>query len=182
MQNPPDIAMITAKLMEILNDTVESKEPFNSDRPLMKEQGLDSLDMIEFSFAIEEHFGFQFSDSNFLDELEKQVGHGKIVNEGVVTDLGLDIAKRRMPILNDIELDDRLTPPALINYYTLQTFAAIIMDFYVAIPDVCPKTGEKTILDGLNPVAEKSRTPVEAPNGDDLVEQWANETAKGLRA
>lgn len=171
------------KVAEILGQTVDLEKELNPDSALMADLGLDSLDLIEFSFALEEFFEFPFSDKNPIESLDMELGEGLILDEqGHLTDLGMEMVFRRMPELKAMALPEALTPHALEQYYALTTFVRLIMEFYQALPEVDAESGERVVLKDLKPVTEESGTAVTPPEGDVLVSAWVEKTAAEIRA
>ena len=176
----PALDALAEKIRELLARIVDPKVKLDLDTPLMKGHGLDSLDMIETSFALEEFFGFEFSGRNAIEELDRRLGDGRILDQGVLTPLGRDALFERMPELRSVALPPALHPAEIPLYFTIRTYARVIKDFYDDAPDVDPATGEQVVLDGFALVSERSRSPVVAPSGDDLLEAWLEAKAGDL--
>lgn len=172
MQHLPELADIAVKLEHIIGKHVDLPEPMPKNKPLVAELGFDSLDLIEASFSIQEYFDFDFSDTNALDALDKALGPGKVVHEGKLTALGRELALERMPELRAVTLPESLSPMDLQRYFTLETFARLIREFLVAIPDICPITGERVVLDAMRPRTEITGKTVTVPDGETLLNEW----------
>ncbi len=181
MKNAPDFDALEAKVREITIATLQPELEIDAQLSLIQDLGFDSLDMIELSFALEEFFGFEFSSRNALEELERRVGDGVVLKDGVLTAVGRELVLERMPELSHIEMDPDLGSAALPVYFTLRTFVRILHDFYVNAPDTCPETGEPAVLDGFAIVSQTSRKPIEAPTGDELLERWLETKSLELR-
>ena len=181
VMNPPGLDEISAKIMSLVEEQVDIKQPLRPDAPLMKELGFDSLDLIETSFTLQEFFGFEFSDKNAIEELEEVLGDGSIIKDHQITALGREMIFRRMPELKKVALPEELNPMELQQFYTIETFARLIREFYLHAPDQCPATGEAVAVEGFKIVSAQSRQPVEAPTGDALITAWAEKTAADLR-
>ena len=172
MIHPPDMEALTRKILEIVETVVDNGEPLKPDIPLMSGLGLDSLDLIEVSFALEEFFEFQFGERNAVEVLDRALGGDRLIRTGKLTPEGLKMALRRMPELASLELPEELSPLELQQYYTIESFARLIREFYLAAPDRCPETGEAAVLDQFRIVYETSREPVPVPGGDELIDRW----------
>jgi len=180
VRNPPSREAIEKKVREIFNETLEPDGEVAIDRPLIAELGYDSLDMIELSFALEEFFGFEFNSRNAIEELDRRLGKGRILADGVLNDLGRQVVLERMPELGEVDLPAELRAAALPQYFPLRTFARIIEDFYARTPDTCAESGENVVSDGFRIVAETSREEIPAPSGDAILEEWLERKATEL--
>jgi acyl carrier protein len=180
VRDAPTLDDIAEKIRELLTRIVDPAVELDLDTALMKELGLDSLDMIETSFALEEFFGFEFSGRNAIEELDRRIGNGRILDQGLLTPLGREALFERMPELRSVALPPALHPAEIPLYFTIRTYARVIKDFYDHAPDVSPDGGEPVVLDGFALVTERSRRPVPAPTGDDLLEAWLETKAREL--
>lgn len=172
MNNAPALDDIAEKIRELLTRIVDPQVELRLDTPLMKGLGLDSLDMIETSFALEEFFGFVFSGRNAVEELDRRLGDGRVLAQGTLTQLGREALFERMPELRSVALPATIHPAEIPLYFTIRTYARVIKDFYDHAPSVCPETGETVALDGFALVSETTRRPVAAPTGDELLDAW----------
>jgi acyl carrier protein len=177
----PTLDDLAEKIRELLAKIVDPSVKLELDTPLMKGLGLDSLDMIETSFALEEFFGFQFSGRNAIEELERRLGNGRILEQGALTALGREVLLGRMPELRTVALPPTLHPSEIPQYFTIRTYARVIKDYYDHAPRVCATTGEAVVLDGFSLVSERSRQPVTAPTGDELLDAWLDARERELQ-
>lgn len=182
MKNPPSLDEVTEKVREIVEASVDQDAPLPIDQPLMASLGLDSLDLIESSFAIQEFFEFELSDRDALETLDQALGGGVIVAQGKLTPLGREMALARMPELKDQDLPENLSPLGLQNYLTVQSFGRLIHQFYRAVPDHCPETGEALVCRNFAIELAESKTPFPAPRGDALLDAWIATTVDKLRS
>lgn len=180
LENCPSTEALTEKIMEIMDENVEINGELIPNVPLMAELGMDSLDMIETSFSLQEFFEFEFSDKNALEELEKELKDGSVIAEGVLTEFGLDMVRKRMPELADVVFPENLTAMRLQEYYTVETFSRMIREFYLAAPEVCPETSEAVVVRDFKLVTAASGVEIKAPTGDALVDAWVKEVAAEL--
>lgn len=172
----PTIKEIREKVVTIIEESVDPDESIKYDVPLMAGQGFDSLDLIETSFSLQEFFEFEFSDKNAIEELSKALGDHSIISEtGHLTEMGREMVFRRMPELKKVDLPKDLTPLQLQQFYTVDTFARLILEFYKAAPDVCPETGEAVVVEGFKVITAASGRPVKIPSGDDIIDRWVSE-------
>ena len=172
MKNAPELDSVAEKIREILRRILDRPLALELDTPLMKGHGLDSLDMVELSFALEEYFGFEFSGRNAIEELDKRLGGGLLGEDGTLTPLGRRALLDRMPELESVDLPPALHAAEIPQYFTIRTYARLIKEFYDRAPDACPETGEPVVLDEFDLVTERSRRPVGAPPGDVILDAW----------
>ena len=177
----PALDDLAEKIRELLTRIVDPSVKLELDTPLMKGLGLDSLDMIETSFALEEFFGFQFSGRNAIEELDRRIGNGRILDQGALTPLGREILLGRMPELRTVTLPLVLHPAEIPQYFTIRTYARVIKDYYDHAPRVCAATGEAVVLDGFALVSERTRRPVVAPTGDEILDSWLDARERELQ-
>ena len=176
----PALDDLAEKIRELLAKIVDPKVKLELDTPLMKGHGLDSLDMIETSFALEEFFGFQFSGRNAIEELDRRIGNARILDQGALTPLGREMLLTRMPELRTVELPVTLHPAEIPQYFTIRTYARVIKDYYDHAPRV-DASGEPVVLDGFALVSERARSPVAAPSGDQLLDSWLDAKERELQ-
>jgi len=180
VKNPPSFEAVETKVREICAESLVFEGELDCHRPLIAELGFDSLDMIEVSFALEEFFGVEFASRNAITELDRILGGERILAENKLTELGRKLVFERMPELADVDLPEDLAVSGLPGYFTVQTFARIIHDFYAQAPDSCPETGEEVVLDDFQLVLAKSRESVDLPAGDVLMQSWLDAKASEL--
>jgi acyl carrier protein len=181
MLHPPSLEVVTAQVKSIIEKSLDEPVDLKSDRPLIGEQGLDSLDMIEAGFALEEFFEFEFAENVAIEELDKALGGGRLIAEGNLTAEGLQAVLQRSPELAHLDLPEGLSLMALQGYYTVETYARLIREFYLALPERDEDSGELIVLEGFKPVTEKSKEAVAVPSGDALIEAWVNATVQDMK-
>jgi len=178
MRHPPSLDQITQKVTEVFSRELE--RPIPTGESLMAGLNLDSLDLIEASFSLEDHFDFEFSDKNPIDQLDRALGGGRLVHEGLLTELGLQVLLERMPELEGLGPNAGMSLQEVERYYTIETYARLIQEFYEAMPETCPESGELVVLDGFKMVGGQSGQPIAPPNGDDVIQRWVNSQLERL--
>lgn len=179
MKQPPSASKLCEKIEEILRENIEVQGELTHDAALMKELGLDSLDMIELSFSLEEFFGFEFASKDAFEALDEAT-NGAILAAGQFTDLGRKVVLQRAPELAEMGLPESLGPLGLQQYYSVATFARLIREFYLAAPDRCPRTGEDVIEKEFRLISANTSEPVGTLTGDDILEAWVQDMATNL--
>ncbi|MCB1044002.1 MAG: acyl carrier protein [Acidobacteria bacterium] len=178
MKQPPTLDELSLRIAQILSEAT-GRSVTRFDQPLMRELGFDSLDMIEAAFSMEEHFGFQFAEHHPLEVLQQHLGDDRLIQDGVLTDLGKSVALKRMPELAAFEWT-KTSVAGLQQLYTVETYARMMSEFYQALPELEATTGEPIVLDDLKPITATTRTPVKPPSGDELVTRWAESMVQEL--
>lgn len=173
----PSRAEINAKIIELIEENAEAKEAVTADKPLINVLGLDSLDIIELGFGIQETFDFAFSDKNAIEELDKTLGGGRLLVEGTLTAEGRALVLERMPELKGQDLPEPLEIRQLQGYYTVDTFGRLVEEFYKALPATDPASGKPLTLEDFN-VRTTDGDEVRLPDGDALVDAWVADAAK----
>ena len=181
IKNLPTMETITAKVMELMEEHIEIEKPLVSNAPLAAELGLDSLDLIETSFSLQEFFDFDFSDKSALEALNEVMGDDSIISEGLLTPTGREMVVKRMPELAHVQLPEKLSASQIQQYFTVETFARLILEFYLAAPETCPETGENVMVKEFKIVTESTHTPVKVPSGDALIDQWVSDMVPVLQ-
>ncbi|MDJ0840094.1 MAG: phosphopantetheine-binding protein [Acidobacteriota bacterium] len=177
--NIPSIDAVCQKIVELIEENTDPPKPLTPDAPLVAELGLESLDIIEMGFSVQETFDFDFSDINPIEELDKLLGGNRLLAEGRLTDEGKRVALGRMPELEAVELPEELTIHKLQEYFTIRTFARLIDEFYRALPEKL-ESGEPVIIRDFRPCTE-SGAEVPLPKADSLVMVWVEKQAELLR-
>src|SRR4051812_15049436 len=70
--------------------------------------GAESLDLLDVAFSLESEYRISFPRTDILERATEHFGEDALVQEGLVTDLGLQLLREGMP-----ELDPNLIKPGL---------------------------------------------------------------------
>jgi hypothetical protein len=176
---PPTFEQVCEKVLGIFQRSVGPGKLIQPGKPLGL-CGLDSLDLIEGSFALEEFFGFQFNSDNPIEVLDELQGGNSLVQMGVLTEKGREILLERMPELANAELPVELRVQFLPASYTIETFARLIYEFYAEVPAVAAAAGRAVVYRNWIPVWAETETRVPLPDGNELVKRWAQAKAREL--
>jgi|GEM_PF-4394288 len=113
-------------IREILQDDTVEIDP---DKSLMEDYGLDSLDLLDFAFNVEETFGVQIGADELRGRAEKKMAKGEMLDEdGNISPRALDEFKRNIPEIHPDAIAYGLRPeniPALLN---LRVFVRIVFE------------------------------------------------------
>ena len=86
-----------------------------------------------------------------------------------------------VPMVEHVDLPEELTASDLQQYYTVETFARLIREFYVNAPETGPQDGEETLCRDFKIVGAESGELVAMPSGDDLIDAWVKEQVEAIR-
>ena len=176
----PSIDAIGDKIIALIEENTDTPEPLTPDAALVASLGLDSLDVIEMGFSVQETFDFDFSDLNPFEALDKRLGGNRLLAEGRFTPEGREVMLQRMPELAGLQLPEDLTIHKLQEHYTVRTFARLIHEWYQALPAALAD-GQPVLIRDFRPCTD-SGDPVPLPKGDDLVTAWVEAQALTMSA
>ena len=168
-QAAPSFDEIAEQVLEIFNRV--TREQLTRDLPLIAEQGVDSLDMTEAAFDIEDHFGLDFPEREPLMELSKRLPPDSIVKDQILTPRGRELLLDRMPELRGATLPEDLRIYDVARYWSVDTFARLVFDTFANMEHDDP-AGVPPVWVGHGFVHAVSGEPVDAPLGEDLLDRW----------
>ena len=168
-QAAPSFDEIADQVLEIFNGV--TREQLKRDLPLIAEQGVDSLDMTEAAFDIEDRFGLEFPEREPLMELSKRLPPDSIVKDQILTPRGRELLLDRMPELRSVALPEHLGIYDVSRYWTVDTFARLVFDVFAHMEHE-ESTDPPAAWVGHGFVHSASGEPIEATRGEDLLDLW----------
>ncbi len=163
------VRTLTAETLELSLDDVQVDSSFF-------ELGAESLDLLDMAFALESEYGIAFPRTDILERAGGHFGEDALVQDGVVTELGLHLLRVGMP-----ELDPELIKPGLrdidvakaINVGSFARITQRLIDAKAAFPRVCEACGgELKEAESLPEfVCAGCGAIVPVPSGDDILMQ-----------
>ena len=169
-QAEPTFDEIADQVLEIFNGVTQGQ--LKRDLPLIAEQGVDSLDMTEAAFDIEDRFGLEFPERAPLMELSKRLPPDTGVRDQILTPRGRELLLERMPELSGVTLPEDLGVYDVARYWTVDTFARLIHDVFTHMAREDESGRPSAVWDGDRFVHPDSGEPVEPPPGEELLELW----------
>ena len=169
-QAAPSFDEIADQVLEIFNGVTQKQ--LARDLPLIAEQDVDSLDMTEAAFDIEDRFGVEFPEREPLMELSKRLPPDHIVKDRVLTARGRELLLERMPELGAVTLPEDLSVYDVARYWTVDTFARLIYDVFKHMAQGDDSGLPSAVWDGEGFVHPDSGEQVEPPPGEELLELW----------
>lgn len=172
-QAAPSFDEIADQILEIFNGVTD--EELTRDLPLIAEQGVNSLDMTEAAFDIEDLFGVEFPERDPLIELSKRLPPDTIIKEGVLTPRGRKLLLERMPELDSVSLPEELAVYDVSRYWTVDTFARLVSGVFAHVVREHEAGRTQAVWDGEGFVHPDSGESVEPPPGEELLELWVEQ-------
>ena len=89
---------IFEKLVPLVREiTGAKKEQIKMESGLMMDLGAESIDLLDFSFLIEEEFGITIEADEFEKQSRARIPGATYENDGILTDLALEELKKALP-------------------------------------------------------------------------------------
>ena len=139
--------------------------------------GAESLDYLDIAFTLEREFKIQFPREDLLHRASDYFGEEALVtNEGVITDLGLELMRKGMPEIDPALLKPGLRAVDLRPLFVVQTFARLIerlLDAKQNFPRTCPDCESQIVESETTPefVCTSCSKNIPFPTGDDVIFQ-----------
>ena len=113
------------RIRTVLADCLElDEDDIRADSSLIAELGVDSLDLVDVIFSLEEEFGIKMRDADF-DLLSKlDVSNPEVVEGGLMTAEALSSLTPFVPQLS--EMQDGVTPRQLFDVLSVETLWLVI--------------------------------------------------------
>jgi acyl carrier protein len=152
---------------------------------LLEELGAESLDLLDIAFMLEREFKIEFPRTDIMERASQYFGEETLVNDGKVTDIGLELVRRGMPEIDQERLVPGMLAVNVIRMISVQTFVRIVMRLLEAkaqFPHECPNCGtmmqESDVMPEL--VCPKCGEITPLTSGDDILLQDLISLSKDL--
>ncbi|MEM8960938.1 MAG: phosphopantetheine-binding protein [Acidobacteriota bacterium] len=142
---------------------------------LVDELGSESLDFLDIAFRLEDRFRVRMPQRNMLQRAESLFGKEKLIEKGVVTDLGLDVLGKMMPEVDKSRLVPGLRVYDVGSLLTAETFVRVVGRLLRAkaeLPRVCEACGGGQIVESttaLERVCSDCDSTFPLPDGDQVL-------------
>jgi acyl carrier protein len=143
---------------------------------LQDDLGAESLDYLDIAFQLERDFNVQFPRADLLQRASDHFGEDSLVNDGVVTDLGLRLLRKGMPEVDPERFRPGLRAIEVANMFTVWTFVRVLDRLVVAKGQMsrqCPKCSGELVESANLPefVCASCGHVVPLPSGDAVLYQ-----------
>jgi len=89
---------IFEKLIPLIREiTGARQEQVQMESGLMMDLGAESIDLLDFSFLVEEEFGITIEADEFEQQAKKRIPGGVYDNDGILTDQALEELRKALP-------------------------------------------------------------------------------------
>jgi acyl carrier protein len=136
--------------------------------------GAESLDMVDMAFTLENEYQIQFPRTDILERLTQSLDASELVDDGVITDLGLDLLRKGMPELDPDVIKPGLRDIDVAQMITVGSFARItqrLLDAKTELSRDCPKCAGTLVESEVMPEFECPDCGgyVPLPSGDEIL-------------
>lgn len=138
--------------------------------------GAQSLDYLDIAFSLEREFRIQFPRDDFLQRASQHFGEENLVQNGVVTELGLKLLARGMPEIDAARLTPGLKVTELRRMFVVGTFVRVVKQLLRAKAEMdraCPKCPAELVESASLPefVCPACGAVVPMPSGNEILFQ-----------
>jgi acyl carrier protein len=136
--------------------------------------GAQSLDYLDIAFSLEREFRIQFPRDDFLQRAGKHFGEENLIQDGVITELGLSLLAKGMPEMDTAKLTPGLKVTDLRHMFVVATFVRVVKQLLEAKAEMdrsCPNCHAETVESTSLPefVCPACKTSVPLPSGNDIL-------------
>jgi acyl carrier protein len=153
------------------------RERVTMDAHLMDDLGGESLDLIEITMETESAFDIWLPEKSILDTAAEVFGPGVLVQDGVLTEAGKELLRRRMPPENGHLFEGEVTVKALSSYFlTVRSWVALIERLREYTPLACDACGGPLKAEtGFRMQCTLCQKQVSLRSGEDLNRDWVKQ-------
>jgi len=171
-------AQIYDKFADIVAASLRvDRERVTMEAHLMDDLGGESLDLIEITMETESAFNVWLPEKSILDTAEEVFGPGVLVKEGVLTEAGKELVKRRMPGESAHLFEGEVTVKALTSYFlTVRSWVALIERLMEYTPETCESCGGALKAEtGFRMQCTQCQKQVSLRSGEELNRDWVQQ-------
>jgi acyl carrier protein len=172
----PAVEEVRRKVVAAIAHALDLREDqIPLDASLEEELGAESLDFLDLAFILEREFRIRLPRFNLLERAETRYGQGVLVQDGVVTEQGLELLRRRMPEADPRRIAPGLRASELGRLVTAETFVRVVSELLVhktgMLAAPCAACGGPLAASQLAPelLCAGCGSSLPLPPGDDLL-------------
>jgi acyl carrier protein len=150
------------------------------------ELGAESLDLLDMAFMLEKEYQIQFPRNDILERAASYFGEETLVQDGVVTALGLKLLEKGMPELDRSAIRPGLKAFDVAKMITVGSFVRItvrLLEAKAAFSRICPKCGGTLEESSFMPefVCGNCGESLPLPSGDEILLQDLIDLARDVQ-
>jgi len=171
-------AQIYDKFADIVAASLRvDRERVNMDAHLMDDLGGESLDLIEITMETESAFDIWLPERSILDTAAEVFGPEILVQDGVLTDAGKELLRRRMPPESARLFDGEVTTKSLQSYFlTIRSWVALIERLMEYTPVACEECGGPLKAEtGFRMQCTLCNRQISLRSGEELNRDWVKQ-------
>lgn len=151
-----------------------SEEKVTPESSLIKDLGVESLDLIDINFRLEQHFSIVMPRKYLLEHVEELFGEGTAIDDqdrltgAAVTIWNARLGSAGSAVHAGMSIE---AVPALVTPHTL---VMVVEEILATCPATCPACGKSawTVADGRAITCGQCGAPAPLLTGDDVIRQW----------
>ena len=168
-------ATIHRAVQTAIGDALQiSEEKVTPDSSLIKDLGVESLDLIDVNFRLEQDFNIVMPRKYLLDHVEELFGEGTAIDDqdrltaAAVTIWNTRIGSAGSAVHAGMSIE---AVPALV---TPRTLVMVVEEILATCPATCPACGKSawTVADGRAITCGQCGARAPFSTGDDVIRQW----------
>jgi acyl carrier protein len=174
--------MTEAQIYEKFADIVAAslrieREKVTMEAHLMNDLGAESLDLIEITMECESAFDVWLPEKSILDTAAEVFGPDVLVREGILTDVGKELLRHRMPPESAHLFEGEVAVKALQSYFlTVRSWVALIERLRQYTPTTCDACGGPLKAEtGFRLQCTSCSKQVSLRSGEELNRAWVQQ-------
>jgi len=182
---PADVEQrVLAVIARAMDRPVSEVKPSSS---LEFDLGAQSLDYLDIAFSLEREFRISFPRADFMERAADHFGEENLVQNGVITDLGLRLLAKGMPELDPAALKPGLKVTEVREMFVVATFVRVVQQLLAAkaaMDRTCPDCGATMAESASLPefVCPSCGKSVPLRSGDDVMFEHVVGVADAVQA
>jgi acyl carrier protein len=147
------------------------------DAHVMDDLGAESLDLIEITMETESAFDVWLPEKSILDTAAEVFGPDILVKDGVLTETGKEMLRRRMPLESAQIFEGEVTTKDLQSYFlTVRSWVALIERLMQYTPVTCDACGGALKAEtAFRLQCSQCNKQVSLQSGEELNRQWVKQ-------